>query len=109
MQIGYYDATCGECGETYNGYGSHSCPMPLGSAKDHLIVAAIHWFSQWNEAPRDKVGASLYGAIEAFSRAKDAEPRRAKIKTRDDEAAKQFVAEWDKMSKAKSKKKKAPK
>ena len=39
-QIGYIDASCGICGESYNGYKSHSCPPTLAEADAALAVAA---------------------------------------------------------------------
>lgn len=88
QKIGYVHKQCHMCGEHYNGYSSHKCPLELSDAMNKLANAAQAWLNQWVEPPRTKIDYELYDSIIEHARSANADAHR-----------KEFAKEITKLSK----------
>ena len=79
-KMGYCPTTCRICGERYNIYSPHSCPLSLGEAQAHLILAARNWTSQYTACPvRTNLEAALWNRVADYDRSMKAEPFRKTV------------------------------
>ncbi len=90
-KIGYYEAGCSICGESYNGYGFHTCPPGIEEATKEAIESAIAWAKAFSREPDRELDARLYNAVEVYERSKAAEPAKKLRKERMADLAKKFL------------------
>lgn len=90
-RIGYYHASCNICGESYNGYGSHSCPPKVEEASKAALENALAWAETFSRTPDRGSDAKLYDALQVYKRALAAEPGRKRCQERMDALAKEFT------------------
>jgi hypothetical protein len=96
-KMGYYPKDCARCGETYNGYHSHTCPPTKAEAVEKVLKAAAKWADAFCRQPDRQQDVDLYDAILGYLRSKAYESERVARSKKMDETVK------DLLSKAKQK------